>query len=112
MAPVAPEQIFPGYQALMPGDSAPDEGIFIPLVDLTGLTTEEAALTTGAIGKVLYAIIFNAEKNYNFLPTAERSSRFSITRNNAGGTAPGLVSQGYTITSILSLDGADIAPEA
>ncbi|GAB4465529.1 MAG: hypothetical protein OHK0037_20380 [Elainellaceae cyanobacterium] len=112
MPAILPGAIFPNYQYLSAAEAAPSAGLFIPLNSLPGLTADEADETTGDGRKVAFELSRAMFTNYNALTTAQRPSRFTITRGIPAGIDQTTVRQTYTLTFDIDFSGSDMAAEA
>ena len=112
MAQVPPSDVLEGFALLGAGDAAPEEGIFVPLTTLSGLDADEANAETGSIAKVAFEFDKAVEAGYNAIPTANRSSRMTVTRGTPTGASASTVNQTIAKTYTLSIDSSDVASEA
>lgn len=94
MAPVNPQQLFPGF-------NADTNGITIPFAALEGLTAAEADPVNGNGMEVLRIIIDRAQIAFAALAPTARPTRASIEKPPAtiafgNGVPPGTIRQTYT----------------
>ncbi|MDG2614706.1 hypothetical protein P7L53_00475 [Thermoleptolyngbya sichuanensis XZ-Cy5] len=108
---ILPGAILPNYAYLASGDAAPANGIFVPLASLTGLTPAEANATSGDGRKVAFELCRAMFVNLDALPTANRPSRFTITRGIPAGIDQTIVRQTYTLSFDIDFSGSDVAAE-
>ncbi len=111
MADILPTALFPNYQLLASNASAPAEGIFIPLSDLTGLLSAEANASTGDGRKVAYEVIRKIVASYQGLATDARPSRMNVAASTPTGITADIVRRSYTLSFDVGISATDVAAE-
>lgn len=90
MANITPAQLFAGF-------TADATSITIPLADLEGLTQVEADPATGDGREVSRIIVETIVSKLLSLPTADRPTRFSVSKANPQGIGLDQIRQSYTM---------------
>lgn len=111
MATILPTALFPNYQLLAASASAPSEGIFIPLSDLTGLVSAEANATTGDGRKVAYELVRKIVGSYQGLATDARPGRMGVAASTPTGITAEIVRRSYTLSFDVGIGATDLADE-
>ncbi len=110
MAAPLPTDLIPGFALLANTDPAPEQGIFIPLSNLTGLTALEANATTGDGRKVLFEILKAVQTAYAAISPAP--SGLVVTKSTPTGVNVTTIRQSYNAQFDLAIDTVDVAPSA
>lgn len=107
MAAITPSQLFAG----MTGDATT---ITIPLADLVGLTQAEADPATGDGREVARILIETIVSKVNALATANKPTKFTVSKANPQGIGVDQIRQAYTASFDVSVSssGASLVAEA
>jgi len=99
MANITPVQALgTGYTLLAENATAPAQGLFIPLVNVTGLSASEANPTTGDGRKVIAGLIERIYDNIQALASNARPVHLTIAKGQPTGVAINQVNQTFTVT--------------
>lgn len=107
MANITPAQIFPA----MTSDAT---SITIPLANLVGLTQAEADPATGDGREVARIIVDTITSKILALATADKPTKFSVTKANPQGIGVDQIRQAYTMAFDVAVQssGASLVAEA
>lgn len=102
----SPTGYFPGIQQLASGNMVSTSGVFLPYVDLE----QYNATTSGDVRQLVYGVIETAFDTITALPTADKPSKFTITRTT---TVPSdnVIRNTYTIVVNLAYGDLTVSAE-
>lgn len=113
MAIKRPADYFSGYEVVAAGGTVTAESVCIPIAALPGLSAAEANATTGDGSALLRSVSEAVFSAFSAMPTAERPTKFTITRG-AQTITPGAtnqIRQPYTYTFDLTASSFEVASE-
>lgn len=105
-----PTAFISGYELLASGDTAPSQGLFIPLTSLPALTAAEANEVTGDGRKICYELIREILSQYTAMSV--KPARMAITVGTPTGINASTVRRSYTLAFDLDVSDADVAAES
>ena len=111
MAAITPPQLIPGYTLMASGATVGEQGIFIPLGSLQGLTATEGDDVTGDGRKVAFELVRLLEAQFSAMPTADRPTRMSIAQRNPVGTSFTSVRRYFDFQFEVGISDSDVVPE-
>lgn len=85
--------------------------ITVPIASFPELTATEADGTTGDVRKIIFAICQAAYAKYMALPTTDRPTKLTITKNSTLDSVTNILTSTFTFKFLNEIINQDVAPE-
>ncbi len=85
--------------------------ITVPIASFPELTAAEADGTTGDIRKIVFAIIEKLYQAYNATATADRPTKWTMSKSSSVNTTTGILTNTYSITILTAIATQDVPAE-